>query len=424
MALFYEDSEDELEDSWDNDSDISFNPWAKLKRSSSLGSGQDNCLSLASFRFSEQSPLWTLDYFTEESLSPLDVETIPEVSEVPPKKTAIKVSSRAAAASTKAAVAACNGCCDRSKLPNEEFLGSISAIRGKDLQTYVQTLLQGSVVGGAYQQMDLYQECLNTKPSCYIQPLSPKPAFVQRERDYNRASIISTASDASAVPSLVFSDADAPTRRPSQLLPVPSPSLLHRNSVMSLTSINTVASSGSWFLDDDSLPQSPVTSVSQRRASFARDLVSGISCFDDGDEDEDENEDEDEIEEELGSDESSYFILAGEETFISQPKTWGALTPSPILDSNIRPQITRSKLPPLPLPSLANSPEKPSTSASPMRRTRRRTASSECIVTDALQRMNEVMYEFANEDINRKSVVGLDLPGNQVSVEAYGELWW
>ena len=421
MALFYEDSEDELEESWDNDSDVSFNPWAKLRRSSLGGAGSDNRLSLASFRFSEQSPLWTLDYFTDGSLSPYDIESLSEASEVPSKPTATKGFSPTVTASTAAVPAACNGCYDRSMLPNNEFLDSISTIRGKDLQTYVQTLLQGSVVGGAHQQMDLYQECLSSKPSCYIQPLSPKPAFVQKERDYNRASIISTASDASAVPSLVFSDADAPTRRPSFLLSVPSTSPVHRkNSIVSLNSINTVASNGSWFLEDDSPPQSPVTLVSLRRSSFARDVESGISCFDDADEDEDEDE-----EEELGSDESDCFMLAGEDILESLPIAWEI--PTPNLDTITEPRISQSTstLPPLSFSSLINPPDRrPPISPGPVRRPRRRTASSECIVIDALQRMNAVMYEFANEDINRKSVVGLDLPGNQVSVEAYGELWW
>lgn len=58
------------------------------------------------------------------------------------------------------------------------------------------------------------------------------------------------------------------------------------------------------------------------------------------------------------------------------------------------------------------------------RKSRRRTASSECIVLEALEKMEAVMTEIARDDVNRRSVVGLDLPGNQVSVEGWGELYW
>ncbi|KAF8475789.1 hypothetical protein BDZ91DRAFT_758354 [Kalaharituber pfeilii] len=317
----------------------------------------------------------------------------------------------------------------------EEMVNQMSPACEEDLQEYVQKLLQGAISDDGIQEMDLYQECLSKKPANSSHILAPGARMQYRDRrgsykNNNRLSIMSTASDASAVPSLVFSDVGLQTRRPSML----STTITHssnlrspnRNSVASIVSIQSVESSMSWFMEDASPPQSPVESVPAKQPiSFSRGVGMGMSLFDDGDDDDEEEEVE--FEEAPGqenqsmqSPESPLFFFIPEPSQ-NQETTRKRQNPRLTIKTNattsptfIPPPLTHSPM------TAAQSPA----CATPPRRTRRRTASSECIVLDALEKMNAVMSEFAQEDINRKSVVGLDLPGNQVSIEAYGELWW
>lgn len=396
---FYEDSSEDEMQKWEDNSDISFNPWATSKRSSSRAT--DNRISLTSFRFASH-------ILGDVTLSPAQVKPAPKIPPKSPQRSKKVL---------------------RSVHPVVQQNGKsvASSAHEDDLQGYVQTLLQGSITEGVHQEMDLYQDCLTKRP---VQPprfLSVKPTLASRERsiynkDNRRISVMSTASDASAVPSLIFSDADMQTRTISNDVQAPASKTFHRNSIISLSSINTVASNRSWFMDDESLPSSPVEPVQPtRRSTFTRGVELGISCFDDGDDDDEEKE-----QGQIKSSESFCFPLMGAETSHTSNNR---RKPSPGLTIKTAPTSKNSpnSLSPS-LPPLTHSPISPRASpicASPnRRRSRRRTASSECIVLEALEKMNAVMYEFANEDINRKSVVGLDLPGNQVSVEAYGELWW
>ena len=279
-------------------------------------------------------------------------------------------------------------------------------------------------------------ECLGWTSVHQPRILSSKPAPASRERasyrkGRKRISTMSTASDASAVPSLVFSDVGVQARRPSTLsinthLPAAAP---NRSSIISLNSTHSVTSNRSWFMDDESPPESPVELIPVKtRVSFTRGVEMGMSCFDDGDDDDEEEEAQ---QEKILPLESPRFTLVGVETPPESPKPRKKQN----LGLSIETKTTAAQSPPNmlspPLPPLTHSPISPlnsprsSVCASPnKRRSRRRTASSECIVLEALEKMNAVMYEFASEDVNRKSVVGIDLPGNQVSVEAYGELWW
>ncbi|KAF8417620.1 hypothetical protein BGX38DRAFT_1243358, partial [Terfezia claveryi] len=363
-------SEDELP-AWDDNSDISFNPWAKSKRSSLREVG--NRIPPTSFRLSDQSASWQSksSAIAGEVLSPLEVKPAP-----------VKIPKKLARASAPI-------------LPrNEQFQENSNLALEEGLQDYIQTLLGGSITEGVHQEMNLYQECLGRRNEHQSRFLSP-PASKERA-SYNqgrkRMSIMSTASDVS-VPSLVFSDVDVQAPRPSNLCinTHSRAAAPHRNSMISLNSIDSVASNRSWFMDDE--------------ASFTQGVGMGMSCFDDGDDDDDDDAEE---EEKILSPESPPFVHPGLSIETKVPRN------------------TPNMLSP-PLPPLTHSPVSPRSSicASPnKRRSRRRTASSECIVLEALEKMNAVMYEFANEDINRKSVVGIDLPGNQVSVDAYGELWW
>ncbi|RPB23348.1 hypothetical protein L211DRAFT_285974 [Terfezia boudieri ATCC MYA-4762] len=392
---FYDVSSAGEQPAWDDCSDISFNPWAKSKRSSLREAG--NRISLTSFRLSDQSPSWQSSAVAGEMLSPLEVKPAPVKN---PKKLA----------RTSAPI-----------LPrNEQFQENSSRALEEGLQDYMQTLLGGSITEDVHQEMDLYQECLGRRNVHQSRFLSP-PASKKRA-SYNqgrkRMSIMSTASDISVVPSLVFSDVDVQAPRPSNLSvnTHPRATAFHRNSMISLTSIDSVASNRSWFMDDESPPESPVElTLLKKRASFTRGVGMGMSCFDDGDDDDDEEEEE---KEKILSPESPPFALVGAGTRKKQ-------SPGLSIETKV-PRNPPNMLSPS-LPPLTHSPISPRSSicASPnKRRSRRRTASSECIVLEALEKMNAVMYELANEDINRKSVVGIDLPGNQVSVDAYGELWW
>jgi len=398
---FYEDSSEDELPAWDDYSDVSYNPWAKSKRSSLREAG--NRTSLTSFRLPDQSPSWQSGAPPGEVFSPLEVKPI--------CNTPVKNSKKPTQASAPIL------------RRNEQFQGNFSLAPEEDLQNYMQTLLGGSITEGVHQEMDLYQECLGKRNVHQPRFLSP-PASRERA-EYNkgrkRMSIMSTASDVSAVPSLVFSDVDVQARRSSTLSinTHQRAAALHRNSMISLNSIDSVASNRSWFIDDESPPESPVEPTPlQKRASFTRGVKMGMSCFDDGDGDDDEDQ-------EILSPKSPHFVQVGAETSLELPTTRKKQNPGLSIETKV-PRSPPNMLSP-PLPPLTHSPISPRSSicASPnKRRSRRRTASSECIVLEALEKMNAVMYEFANEDINRKSMVGIDLPGNQVSVDAYGELWW
>lgn len=395
---FYEDSSEDEMPTLDDYSDISFNPWAKSKRSS-LGD-HDNRSSMTSFRFADT-------------------------------------------ALTRQSDASINRTSSSSRILRERSIhqskpsSASTSTQDEDLQVYAQALLQGNFAEGIHQEMDLYQECFPKRQPQASHFLSPKQTPASRERaahnkDQKRVSIMSTASDASAVPSLIFSDADGQARRQSTTLSfnvqTPSPKALHRNSLISLSSIDTMASNRSWFMDDESPLPSPLEPEPLgKRASFTRGVELGLSCFDDGDDEEEEEVDE------VVSDLKGFRFpecpgirQMGTNPQESTQNRTKKLNPG-LTIKTMAPQDSPTSLN-LPLPPFARSPLSPK--ASPIcampnrRRSRRRTASSECIVLEALEKMNAVMYDFANEDINRKSVVGLDLPGNQVSVEAYGELWW
>ena len=415
---FYEDSsEDELPDN----SDISFNPWAKLKRSSLREAG--NRISLTSFRFSDQSPSWRSSASAGEVLPPLEIK--------PVRHAPVKNSEKPGRASAP------------TPQRNEQFQENSSRAPGEDLQNYMQTLLGGSITEGVHQEIDLYQECLGRRSVHQPRFLSP-PASRERapyNKSRKRMSIMSTASDVSAVPSLVFSDVDVQAPRPSTLSISTDPrATAHRNSIISLNSIDSIGSNKSWFIDDESPPQSPVEPTPlKKRVNFIREVEMGMSCFDDGDDgdcddegeeeeeekEEEEKEKEKEKEKEILSPRSPLFVLVSAEASLESPTTRKKQNLGLSIETKV-PRSPPNMLSPS-LPPLTHSPISPRSSicASPnKRRSRRRTASSECIVLEALEKMNAVMYEFANEDINRKSVVGIDLPGNQVSVDAYGELWW
>jgi len=403
---FYEDSSEDELPAWGDFSDISFNPWAKLKRLSLREA--DNRTSLTSFRLTDQSSSWQSGTLARGALSPLEVKPVRNVP--------VKNSKKPAGVPTP------------TPRRNVQFQEGFGHAPEEDLQKYMQALLGGSITEGVHQEMDLYQECLGRRNVHQPRFLSPKPAPAPRKRalhnkDRNRISMTSTASDASAVPSLVFSEVDVQARRPSTL-PInthPRAAAPHRNSIISLKSIDSLASNRSWFMDDESPPESPIEPTRlKKRVNFTRGIEMGMSCFDDGDDD-DEGEDQ----KETLSPQSPLLVLINTETSPELPKA--RKKPNPGLSIETKgPQSPSNMLSPA-LPLLTHSPTSPRNSicASPnKRRSRRRTASSECIILEALEKMNAVMYEFASEDINRKSVVGIDLPGNQVSVEAYGELWW
>ncbi|KAF8425988.1 hypothetical protein EV426DRAFT_572999 [Tirmania nivea] len=372
---FYEDSSEDELPAWDSYSDILFNPWAKSKRSSLREA--DNRTSLTLFRLPDQSPL--------------------EVKSV--RNAPVKNSKKPVRASAP--------------IPwrNEQFQENFSRAPEEDLQNYIQTLLGGSITEGEHQEMDLYQECLGRKNVHQPRFLSP-PASRERapnNRGSKRMSIMSIASDVSAVPSLVFSEVDVQSRRPSTLSinTHPRTTALHRNSMVSLTSIDSMASNRSWFMDDNSPSESPVEPIPlNKRVNFTRGVEMGMSCFDDGD----DEEDEDQV---VWSSESPLFVPRGAEASLELQTTRKKQSPGLSIETKVPqspPNMLSPSLPPLTYPPIS---PRSSICASPnKRRSRRRTASSECIVLEALEKMNAVMHEFASEDINRKSVVGIDLPKN------------
>lgn len=467
---FYEDSsEDEFnqKDFWDDYGDVYFSrqPLSRSESKKSTLTGSDTRQSLKSFRFLDQSPAsplspsWPLDCSMETPVSPLEPK-LPRVkpvraSKVNRERLGTTVPVKAGPQSERRYIVP--------RQTEEGLLGGISSTGEDGLQEYVQTLLQGSMAEGNQQGMNLYQECLSRKNCRSSQFLSPKSKLVSRtpnNLNNNRISVMSTASDASAVPSLIFSDPGVQTRRPSTVLSAPtqpaSSRPLRRNSASSLGSINTVASNKSWFMDDESPPQSPVmpvvpTPVIKVHMSFSRGVGLGMSLFDDGSDDESESEDNERVQvqppqspqslqslqpsqslqppQSPQSPQSPFLFFMGSQT---TPKASTASSAAKKSCSSHNIHTTEAKAQSAShsstLSPVSHSPvtaaHSPVCSTPARRKSRRRTASSECIVLEALEKMNAVMCEFANGDINRKSVVGIDLPGNQVSVEAYGELWW
>ncbi|KAI5788869.1 hypothetical protein DFH27DRAFT_572551 [Peziza echinospora] len=470
-------------DSDDEENEESGSAFVDHRFSSRTTSTQNsNEQSLSSFRFFDESPSATMPSLRHTQL-PTEIRDI--------SKGSLRVNTDFT--SLRKSVPEIE---DELPSSQDSFLPGFNAGDEEDLQVYVQKLLQGSSMDKLdieeelqdeeerfdVEEDDIYQSYgrpehhhhhhhhQSTKETSIL--FTPKAEA--KSSNKNRISALSMASDVSAVPSLIFSDAGANAQRPSTILT--SPLLSHMNgrpnsihSLASIPSIHSIDSDRSWFMEDESHPSSPAEEmVPTGKISFSDGIGMGMSLFDDEDSASEVDEEESYFHAHRSSGSTSsfyspdspYFILMGRQVTLtslqkgsaaaaiqitkhSKPKsiktTASTATTATTTTTHqhkkksslsIETSLKRVKklLGSGPIEDEVNE-ERPTSQvyccASPhKRRSRRRTASSECIVLEALEKMNEVMLELDREDLNRKSVVGLDLPGNQVSVEAYGELWW